>query len=181
MKLFSRLMSRRSLLSIALLAGMTGFVGCKPEVAQTEAPVENQIVEEMSGDAGVDGATWLVSFAQAKRISEETGRPILVDFTGSDWCGWCIRLDEEVFSKPVFQTWAKDKVVLLKLDFPQSIQLSAALEQQNQRLLKLYNVSGFPTVLFLDAKGNPIGESGYRSEDPVEWVTHASGEIGANQ
>lgn len=145
----------------------------------SDSSLADEIVEELEGDAGVDGQTWLVSFAQAKRLSESTGRPILADFTGSDWCGWCVKLDEDVFSTPVFRTWAKSKVILLKLDYPQAVPQAPALVRQNEKLQKIYDISGFPTILFLDSKGNPIGQSGYRSADPLEWVTHATTELGS--
>ena len=61
---------------------------------------------------------WLESYADALKLSEKTGRPILADFTGSDWCGWCIKLKDEVFNTPEFAAWAKEDVIPLELHYP---------------------------------------------------------------
>ena len=160
------------LFSTALIALIAGC-GLERKVSVPTQPVSNK-VEELPGDAGIDGKTWLVSFDQAKRIAAETDRPILVDFTGSDWCGWCIKLDEEVFAKTEFAAWAKEQVVLLKLDFPNSFDLPQPLTAQNDTLAKAYGISGFPTILFLDATGQVLGKSGYEAGGPRNWIVSAT-------
>ncbi|PIQ15370.1 MAG: thioredoxin, partial [Flavobacteriales bacterium CG18_big_fil_WC_8_21_14_2_50_32_9] len=77
---------------------------------------------------------WEVDVNKAYEISKKTGKPILANFTGSDWCGWCIKLKNEVFIKDEFKTWAKDNVVLLELDFPRRFQLPEEIKQQNYGL-----------------------------------------------
>ena len=77
---------------------------------------------------------WLVNLDEAYSISKKTGKPIMANFTGSDWCGWCKRLDAAVFSKDEFKKWAKDNVVLLELDFPRRTQLPTEIQQQNAGL-----------------------------------------------
>ncbi|RYG42475.1 thioredoxin family protein [bacterium] len=116
---------------------------------------------------------WLTNYDQALKLSKKTGKPILVDFTGSDWCGWCIRLDKEVFSTPEFKAWAKKKVILLSLDFPDAKPQSAALKKQNDSLARKYQVQGYPTILFLDAKGKKIGSYGYDEGGPKVWTKKA--------
>ena len=74
---------------------------------------------------------WLVDLDEAYEISIKEKKPILANFTGSDWCGWCKKLDADVFSKPEFQAWAKENVVLLELDFPRRFQIPAKNQQQN--------------------------------------------------
>ncbi len=112
---------------------------------------------------------WLVDIDKAFAESEETGKPILANFTGSDWCGWCKRLTASVFSKKEFQTWAADNVVLLELDFPKRKQLPQKYRQQNAQLQNAFGVRGYPTVwvfnLSKDDKGNfsieGLGKTGY--------------------
>jgi protein disulfide-isomerase len=119
------------------------------------------------------GDGWLTSYDEAVKVSKQTGKPILADFTGSDWCGWCIRLHKEVFSKPKFQSWAKSNVVLLSLDYPQLKAQSKALKEQNQKLQEKYQIEGFPTVLLLEPTGKVIGRSGYAPGGAEPWVKSA--------
>ena len=123
------------------------------------------------------GEGWLTSHDDAVAQAEATGKPILVDFTGSDWCGWCIKLDKEVFSTSAFKEWAGENVILLVLDFPRSKSQSAKLKQQNQRLQQKYGVRGYPTILFLDEKGGVIGRSGYRRGGAEAWIVNAQNVI----
>ena len=117
---------------------------------------------------------WLTSYDQAVKVSKQSGKPILVDFTGSDWCGWCIRLHKEVFSQPKFQSWAKKNVVLLSLDFPRAKAQSATLKAQNMKLQEKYQIEGFPTVLLLEPTGKVIARSGYAPGGAEPWVKSAS-------
>ncbi|MBS1743753.1 MAG: thioredoxin family protein [Bacteroidetes bacterium] len=89
---------------------------------------------------------WYTSIADAQKISNETKKPIFALFTGSDWCGWCHRLQDNVFSKQSFIDWAKKNVVLLELDYPRKIKLPPQLQQQNAELQQVFRVSGFPTI-----------------------------------
>lgn len=118
--------------------------------------------------------TWLTSWDQAAKLSKQTGKPILADFTGSDWCHWCIQLKKEVFDKPAFKTWAKKNVILLELDYPEKKKQSAALKKQNEKLAEKYKIEGYPTVLFLDASGKKLGEYGYDEGGPSVWIKKAS-------
>ncbi|MBI1367554.1 MAG: thioredoxin fold domain-containing protein [Planctomycetes bacterium] len=115
---------------------------------------------------------WTESFADAQAQAQKTGKPILADFTGSDWCIWCKRLDKEVFSKEEFTTWAAEHVILLKLDFPQSKPQTAETKQQNHRLAKKYKIDGYPTVLLLDADGKVLGQTGYEKGGPKPWIAN---------
>ncbi len=116
---------------------------------------------------------WLTDYNEALAQAKETGRPILADFTGSDWCGWCKKLDREVFQTDTFKDWAADNVVLLVLDFPRRIKQSDELKAQNQGLAKKHGVEGFPTILFLDDVGNAIGRAGYMKGGADVWVASA--------
>lgn len=164
--------SVKPLLLVACLLPLS-LVGCQkmgPDPNDTTISVGIQFKK---GEAGLDGKEWLESFEQAKEVAARTGRPILADFTGSDWCHYCELLHNEVFSKPAFHDWAAENVVLLELDFPQRSAQSVELATQNQKLSDAYGITGFPTVLFLDEQGKPIGRSGYLPGGPETWIADA--------
>ena len=121
---------------------------------------------------GLAAEGWLTDFEQAKKAAAEQKRPILLDFTGSDWCGWCVKLDEEVFSQKEFKDFAKDNLVLFMADFPRGKELPPAEKQQNEALMQKYKARGFPTILLLDAAGEVIAKTGYRPGGAAEYVKH---------
>jgi protein disulfide-isomerase len=123
----------------------------------------------MAADKNVPSG-WIENFEQAKALAKKSGRPILTNFTGSDWCGWCIRLKGEVFDTQEFKEWASSNVILLELDYPRSKTQTAEVKAQNQTLKQTYAISGYPTVLILDADGKQIGETGYKAGGPKVWI-----------
>lgn len=118
-------------------------------------------------------ADWNVGWKAAADKAAAAKKPILADFTGSDWCGWCIRLKKEVFDTPEFAAWAKEKVVLLEIDFPQGKPLAPEAKQENQRLAEKYRIEGFPTIVILDAGGKELGRLGYQRGGPAAWIAAA--------
>ena len=88
---------------------------------------------------------------------------LLLDFTGSDWCIWCKKLEAEVFTKPEFQKYAADHLVLMTVDFPRAKPLTAAVRKQNEELAEKYGIEGFPTVVVLNGDGKQVGELGYEA------------------
>jgi protein disulfide-isomerase len=124
--------------------------------------------------------TWIESLDQARKLSAETGKPILADFTGSDWCGYCVKLKDEVFASPQFQIWAADNVVLLEIDYPKRSSQASWLREQNEALKKRYSISQFPTVLLLTAEGRTIGKLGYMN-DADKWIAVANNAIRADE
>ncbi len=115
---------------------------------------------------------WLTDFKAAQEQAEEKERPILVNFTGSDWCGWCIRLDKEVFSQEEFNRFAKNDLVLLMIDFPRGKEQTEELKQQNAQLAQKYGIRGFPTIVLLDAEGKKLNQTGYRRGGAKAYVEH---------
>lgn len=115
---------------------------------------------------------WLTDFEQAKKLAAEKDLPILADFSGSDWCGWCIKLDKEVFSEEAFKAYAEDNLILFLADFPRSKEQSDEVKEQNKALSGKYGVRGFPTVLLLDADGEVIERTGYQRGGPEAYVDH---------
>ncbi|MGE0707896.1 MAG: thioredoxin family protein [Planctomycetota bacterium] len=123
---------------------------------------------------------WKVRWEEATAEAKKTGKPILADFTGSDWCGWCIKLKDEVFATEEFVAWAKQNVILLELDFPARKPLPKELKEQNERLQKQYKIEGYPTILFLDADGKVLAQSGYLPGGPKAWIAAAEKDLGAH-
>ena len=108
------------------------------------------------------GPKWYTDLDEAKAVAAKENKPLLVDFTGSDWCGYCIKLHAEVFNKPEFEEFAKN-YVLVELDFPNKKPQPAEEKAKNKATQTKFGVSGFPTVLLIDAKsGEAYGrQSGY--------------------
>jgi protein disulfide-isomerase len=113
---------------------------------------------------------WLTNYKQAQEAAKADKKLLLVDFTGSDWCGWCIKLDKEVFSKPEFKEYASKNLVLMEADFPRSKQLSATEQSQNEELAQQYGIQGFPTIVVLNSEGKKVGEVGYTPGGPAAFI-----------
>ena len=126
--------------------------------------------------------TWYTDVSLASQAAATENKPMLLFFTGSDWCGWCIRLQNEVFHSDKFTQWSKENVVLVELDFPRRKQLPQELQNQNNTLQQIFQVQGFPTVHFVtpeiktDGTVNfkPIGQSGYLAGGPDAWIANAN-------
>lgn len=105
---------------------------------------------------------WLTNYEEAVSLSRTTSKPLILFFTGSDWCGWCTRLEKEVLDTPDFIDATKDRFVFLKLDFPMNTTLHPQLTAQNKELQKKYEIRGFPTLVVLDSQQQKIGTIGYQ-------------------
>jgi len=123
---------------------------------------------------------WETDINTAINVSNKTKKPMLLFFTGSDWCGWCIRLQKEVLKTPEFTNWAKKNVILVELDFPNAKQQSEEIKKQNSDLQQIFGIQGYPTVYFATAKlknGKPsytgIGKTGYVAGGPSAWLATA--------
>ena len=116
---------------------------------------------------------WETDFEKAKAQAKAENKHILIDFSGSDWCGWCIKLDKEVFSKKAFKEYAGENLVLVLADFPRDkSKQSEELQKQNDNLMKNFAVRGFPTVYILDSSGKSIAKTGYQAGGPEAYVEH---------
>jgi protein disulfide-isomerase len=113
---------------------------------------------------------WLTNFAEAQQEAKSQNKLLLMDFTGSDWCGWCIMLEKEIFSKPEFQEYARKNLVLLELDFPRGKKLPAETSEQNQRLAMKHQIQGFPTMVILDGTGKELAQLGYMRGGPAALI-----------
>jgi protein disulfide-isomerase len=119
---------------------------------------------------------WQTDINKAIELSTKSKKPLMLFFTGSDWCGWCIKLQKEVFQKPEFVEWSKN-VILVELDYPRKTQLEESLKQQNDQLQQIFQVQGFPTVWFVNPQKNgtqinlqQLGKTGYVAGGPEKWV-----------
>jgi len=118
-------------------------------------------------------AGWTDDFDAAKKQAAAENKLLLVDFSGSDWCGWCKKLDKEVFAKPEFLEGAKKDFVLVMVDSPSDKSLlSEKAAAQNPKLVKKYDVHGYPTVLVMDADGTVLEKTGYRDGGPKKYLEH---------
>jgi protein disulfide-isomerase len=120
---------------------------------------------------------WETNFEQAVKEAKKNDKKLLVNFTGSDWCGWCKKLDAEVFSKPEFAEYAKENLILVKLDFPKRKQLPQAEQEQNIKLARKYKVGGFPAILIMDTEENVILETGYQYGGAEKYIKHLEAAI----
>ena len=126
--------------------------------------------------------TWHTDMNKAIEISNLESKPLFLFFTGSDWCGWCIRLQKEVFKTPEFIAWAKEKAVLVELDFPKRTAQDEALKMQNAQLQQFFGVRGYPTVWFAKPTGmvdgkiglEQLGSTGYVAGGPTAWIDGAN-------
>lgn len=114
---------------------------------------------------------WLVWYKDALAQSEETGKPILVNFTGSDWCPPCKALKKDVYSKDAFKAWAAENVILLELDYPRQKPQSDKMKEQNRQLAQAYKIRGFPTAMVIDAEGKELERFvGHGGMDLEGWI-----------
>jgi protein disulfide-isomerase len=139
------------------------------------------IILSLNGFAQQKGLTWHTDVNKAINLSVQQEKPLLFFFTGSDWCGWCVRLQKAVFSKPEFKSWATKNVVLVELDFPRRTKLSAKLEKQNRELQQLFGVRGYPTIWFVTVEQeegkinfNKLGTQGASPLDVKGWISSAT-------
>lgn len=120
--------------------------------------------------AGAAELQWLTDLPKAEAKAKSENKLVMMDFTGSDWCPWCIKLDKEVFSTPEFIQYAEKNLVPVQVDFPRQKQQSAELKKANQELQKKYNIEGYPTVVVLDKDGKKLGELGYEPGGPKPFI-----------
>jgi thiol-disulfide isomerase/thioredoxin len=147
--------------------------------AAANAQYHNQMVSKASSQplAGeslvqASGLTWSLDFPQALARAKAGNKMVLIDFTGSDWCPWCIKFDEDVLSTGKFAAYAEDKLVLVLADFPNHTAQSSVLKQANQALARRYNVSGYPTFVLVNYAGNELGRQvGYAKGGPSAFIS----------
>lgn len=119
-----------------------------------------------------DKIAWFTNLEKAQEVAQETNIPIFIHFTGSDWCGWCWKLEEEVYSKPIFQEYVEENMVMVTIDFPKKIKQSEEIVAYNRTLATRFGIRGFPTVQLLNPDGTQIAQTGYQYGGPEKYIEH---------
>jgi len=117
-----------------------------------------------------ESVPWQTDLPKAQAQAQTEQKLVLLDFTGSDWCGWCIKLHKEVFSQPAFAEYADKNLVCVEVDFPRKKQLAASQKSANDALAKKYKIEGYPTIIVLNAQGKKVGELGYMEGGPKAFI-----------
>jgi thioredoxin-related protein len=120
--------------------------------------------------AGAEELQWMTDLPKAQAQAKAEKKLVLLDFTGSDWCGWCIKLNKEVFSKPEFAEYAKKNLVLVEVDFPNKKKQTEELKKTNEALQQKYKVEGYPTIVVLNSEGKHVGDTGYVEGGPKAFI-----------
>jgi thioredoxin-related protein len=114
---------------------------------------------------------WLHDYTKAQEEAKANHKLLFLNFTGSDWCGWCIKFDKDVLSQPQFKNYAHDNLVLVELDFPRRKSQPTEEKKQNVQLAQQYEVLGFPTIVVLNSNGQKVWQfDGYFSGGPEEFI-----------
>ena len=126
--------------------------------------------------ASAQEAQWLTDKAKAFEKAKAENKAVLMDFTGSDWCGWCIKMKKETLDTKAFADYAGKHLVLLEVDFPRSKEQSAELKAQNEALGKQYGAEGFPTFVLVDKTGKELGKQvGFLQGGPSAFIAMLEG------
>ena len=149
----------------------------------------SSFVSNVNDETESEGLTWYTSLDEAHELSKEQEKPIFGFFTGSDWCGWCHKLEKDVFSKEAFITWADESVILLELDFPKRTEQSEELKKQNRELQAAFGVRGYPTIWIFNSEKDEstgkmnlsaLGKMGYMPNETV-FIEEANKIIGGGK
>ena len=124
--------------------------------------------------SGVRAANWVTDLPSAQSAAKSENKIVLINFTGSDWCGWCMRLKNEVLSQPEFEAFAAENLVLVEADFPQQKPQTAALKQANAALSERFHIKWYPTLIVLDGDGKQLGMLGYQPGGPQPFLSELS-------
>ena len=123
-----------------------------------------------SQSANNNNLKWETDLGVAIKKAKDENKTVLVNFTGSDWCIWCQRLSNEVFSKNEFEKFADDNLILVKVDFPRNIEQSTDTKMYNNQLAQRFGIEGFPTVLLFNSQGRLVLRTGYQEGGPEAYV-----------
>lgn len=150
---------RKSIVILTVLFLMLSVFGCAQEKAKV-AEASTQV-------------DWIEDYDLALETAKAENKTILINFTGSDWCKWCIKLVDEVFSHQEFADYANANLVMLKIDFPTTFkQLPEEEQTKRMELQQKYGVQGYPTILLTNSNGDVLGQTGYQPGGPVKYIEH---------
>lgn len=161
MKLLLRYITRPTSRALGLATAFLALAGASPLIAGEPAG---------SAPAPAASTEWGTDFPAATARAAAEGRAILLNFTGSDWCVWCHRLHDEVFTQQAFADFAAASLVLVEVDLPRRRELPAGLEASNRQLVERFQVKGYPTIVLLNSAGEEIDRLGYMQGGPKTFV-----------
>ena len=148
------------------------FFGCTSQNKPNKIIAQNNVVANntMQSNSNIEKTSdWLINYDEVYKKSVKENKPILANFTGSDWCGWCKKLKKAVFDTDTFKDWAKENVVLFELDYPRRTPQDPAIKKQNAELQQTFRglVRGYPTILIFDID-RELQEDGSKSQDKIK-------------
>jgi protein disulfide-isomerase len=130
----------------------------------------------LAGTALAADATWLTDYEKALAQAKAENKAVLLDFTGTDWCGWCIKMVKDTLSQKEFTEYAAKNLVLVEVDFPNKKEQTEELKKQNAELKKKFDAKGFPTFVLLDKDGKELGrQRGYLEGGPAAFIAKLDG------
>ena len=155
------------------------LTSCSQKNNTTSPIAENNkltIAQEKVISNPANNSGWLINYEDVYNQSIEQNKPIMANFTGSDWCGWCKKLKKAVFDTDTFKKWAKQNVILFELDYPRRTPQDSDIKQQNVNLQRTFGqlVRGFPTVLIFDIE-RVLKEDGSKSQDNIKIIGQRMG------
>ena len=160
--------------NIRLKGGKVIAMNMKSDAATalpTEKPARTAVASPSPApEVPIQGVSWRTDYRAALTEAKEQNRHVFLFFTGSDWCGWCKRLNREILSTPEFAKYASEKLVLVEIDFPRQKAQSADLKKQNATLQHIFQIEGYPTVIVLDKAGKAVGRLGYQEGGPAPFI-----------
>lgn len=150
---------------------LLGWLVVPNAFSQTEASMDAEMVQT-SGPVG----EWLENYDVALQQADAEGKPVFALFTGSDWCSWCMKFESEILKQQGFLSFAREHLVLLKLDYPSKPDRQPDwIVEQNRRLKERYGIRGYPTAVLLSAEGEVVATSGYLPRGAMPYVAHLRG------
>jgi len=126
-----------------------------------------------------DDLNWTTDLGKAIELAKTEHKAVLVNFTGSDWCKWCFKLSDEVFSREEFEEYAIENLLLVKVDFPRSIPQSNKTKMYNQSLAQKFGIQGFPIIILINDQGKPVAKTGYQAGGPINYINHLKSYLGS--
>jgi thioredoxin-related protein len=157
--------------AVTALIALVAITGCSKKPGQEAAGSQAQSGTSASGTEV--SAEWITDFEAAKQKAAAEGKDLLIDFSGSDWCYWCKKLDGEVFSKAEFINEAGRHYVFVMIDFPRDKSgQSSQLQAQNKQLAEQFKIQGYPTVILAKADGTQYAQTGYQEGGPEAYLAH---------
>lgn len=137
---------------------------------RSSEPMTNSGAKPPAPESEEAPGEWTTNYAAALEEAKTSNRHTFLFFTGSDWCGWCKRLVREILATPEFTRYAKDNLVLVKLDYPRKKPQPAQLKAQNAELAQRYKIGGYPKIVVLDSDGKEVGRLGYDPDGPKAFL-----------